>query len=196
MMAKTVVGFYDHASQAKAAVRDLVDLGFHESKINFVASAAVEEAEVRPYFDDEGYYRSSDELTSSGGAAGAGIGATIGGLGGLLMGLGLLAVPGVGPALAAGPIASSLVGAGTGAALGGLTGALVNNDVPEEHASYYAEGVRRGGAVVLLVVDDAEAADTERIMSAHDPVDIEARASGWRDLGWNSYNPNADPYSA
>ena len=199
-MPRTVVGLYDHVSQARDAVQDLTDAGFNRDEINFVANAAAEEEEVRPYFDDEGRYRDDadpDELTSGeGAAAGAGIGATVGGLGGLLMGLGLLAVPGVGPALAAGPIASTLVGAGIGGAAGGLMGALVNHGVPEEHAGYYAEGVRRGGSLVSLTVNDDRADEAERVMNAHNPVDIEERASGWHDAGWSGYDPDADPYSA
>ena len=195
-MARTVVGLYDNVSQARDALQELVDAGFKRDNINFVANAAAEEAEVRPYFDDDGKYRDNDELTTSeGAAAGAGIGATVGGLGGLLMGLGLLAVPGVGPALAAGPIASALVGAGIGAAAGGLSGALVNNGVPEADADYYAEGVRRGGALVSLTVEDNEADKAQSVMNAHNPVNIEERASSWRESGWTGYDPDADPYS-
>ena len=199
-MARTVVGYYDHVSQARAAVQDLADAGFNKGDINLVANAAADKADYDPYFDNDGRYRSDvdhDEMTSGeGAAAGAGVGATIGGLGGLLMGLGLLAVPGVGPALAAGPIASALVGAGIGAASGGLMGALVNDGVPEEHAGYYAEGVRRGGAIVSLTVDDDREADAERILSKHSPADIEERVSTWRDSGWTGYDPDADPYTA
>lgn len=197
-MAKTVVGFYDDVSQARRAVKDLDKAGFNRNEINFVANATAEEDKYRPYFNEEGGYREDydgDLTPGEGASAGAGIGATIGGLGGLLMGLGLLAVPGVGPALAAGPIASTLVGAGIGAAAGGLAGALVNAGVPEKQAQLYAEGVRRGGSLVSLTVDDAKADEAERILSSHNPVDIDERASGWRDAGWTGYDPDADPYN-
>lgn len=195
-MAKTIVGLYDHLSQARAAVQDLVDEGFERENISLVANASAEQ--YARYFDDEGVYRTDlhdDELTSGeGAAAGASIGAVIGGVGGLLMGLGLLAVPGVGPALAAGPIVSTLVGAGIGAATGGIIGALVNHGVPEDEAGYYAEGVRRGGSLIMLTVDEDRVAEVEGIMNAHAPVDIEERVSSWRDEGFETYDPEAEPY--
>jgi uncharacterized protein (TIGR02271 family) len=213
-MAKTLVGLYDHLHQARDTVQDLVDAGFDRNGINLVANASAEE--YSRYFDDEGRYRADaydadatadpayrderahrDDLTpGEGAAAGAGIGATVGGLGGLLMGLGLLAIPGVGPALAAGPIVSALVGAGIGAAAGGLMGALVNSGVPEEEAGYYAEGVRRGGSLVSLTVEDDRVAEAERIMNRHDPVDLDERVSTWRESGFERYDAEADPYSA
>ena len=206
-MAQTVVGLYDHVSQARAAIQDLVDAGFKRDNISFTANASA--AEYGEYFDEEGQYRErtegdtttnydDDEMTSGEGAgAGAGIGATIGGLGGLLMGLGLLAVPGVGPALAAGPIVSALVGAGIGGLAGGLMGALVNSGVPEDEAGHYSEGVRRGGSLVMLTVDDDRVNDVERIMNEHDPVDIEERTAQWRETDdYESHDPDAEPYTA
>ena len=198
-MPKTVVGFYDKVSQARDAVRDLDSAGFNRNEINFVANAAAEQADYKPYFNEQGRYREDydggDLTPGEGAASGAGIGATIGGLGGLLMGLGLLAVPGVGPALAAGPIASTLVGAGIGAVSGGLAGALVNSGVPEDQAHVYAEGVRRGGSLVSLTVDDARVDEAESVLNKHNPSDIDERAATWRDSGWTGYDPDADPYT-
>lgn len=195
-MAKTVVALYDALSHAEAAITDLANHGYSRKDISLVANAAAREYDA--YFDDEGRYLSErGELTSGeGAAAGAGIGATLGAIGGLLMGLGLLAVPGVGPALAAGPIASALVGAGIGAASGGVMGALVNNGIPEERAGYYAEGVRRGGALVMISVDEHQAQEVWHILSRHHPVDIEARVKDWREHGFTEYDRSAAPYSA
>ena len=197
-MSKTIVGLYDDIAQARATVEALDNAGFDRSHISLVANASAEE--YGRYFDDEGSYRrdvhDDDELTTGEGAtAGAGIGATIGGIGGLLMGLGLLAVPGVGPALAAGPIVSALVGAGIGAAAGGLMGALVNNGVPEEEAAHYAEGVRRGGSLVMLTVADDRVNEVETIMNSHNPVNIDDRVAKWRDTGYTSYDDTAEPYT-
>jgi uncharacterized protein (TIGR02271 family) len=210
-MAKTVVALYDDLSDAHRAISDLVDSGYRRDDISLVANASNEE--YRRYFDEEGRYVARDEdmdmddvsrqraaageLTPAEGAgAGAGIGAAIGGVGGLVIGLGLLAVPGVGPALAAGPLVSALVGAGIGAAAGGLMGALVNSGVPEEQAGYYSEGVRRGGSLVSVSADDAEADRAADIMARHNAVDIESRAESWRETGWTGYDPDAEPYSA
>jgi len=203
--AATVIGLYDHVSQARAAIRDLVDVDFKRDSISFTANASA--AEYREYFDEEERYREDaaitgysddDEMTSDEGAsAGAGIGATIGGLGGLLTGLGLLAVPGVGPALAAGPIVSALVGAGIGGVAGGLIGALVNSGVPEEKAGHYSEGVRRGGSLVMLTVEYDRVDDVERIMNEHDPVDIDERVAQWREHDdYERHDPDAEPYTA
>jgi hypothetical protein len=135
-----------------------------------------------------------DVTTGEGAAAGAGIGAALGGLGGVLMGLGLLVVPGVGPALAAGALASGLVGAGIGAASGGIAGALANAGVSEEDANYYAEGVRRGGHLVVVTTTDSKYSDAQSILQRHTPVSMRDRSDTWRKEGWDRFDPNASPY--
>ena len=135
----------------------------------------------------------TDETSDT--AAGAGIGAVLGGLGGLLIGLGALAIPGVGPVLAAGPIVATLVGAGVGAAAGGLIGALVDAGVPEEQANLYAEGVRRGGTLVTVSTSDQNADRAVGILNDHDPVDIDRRASQWHSDNWTGFDENAEPYT-
>ena len=89
---------------------------------------------------------------------GAGIGAAVGGIGGLLAGLGLIAIPGIGPVVAAGWLAATAAGAAggalVGAAAGGLVGALTQAGVPENDAHVYAEGIRRGGTLVTAKVDE------------------------------------------
>jgi hypothetical protein len=136
-----------------------------------------------------------DNLTTGEGAvAGAGIGAAIGGLGGALMGLGLLVIPGVGPALAAGALASALVGAGIGGAAGGVAGALANAGIPEEDANQYAEGVRRGGHLVVVTSSDDKIDSAQAILYRHNPVSMKDRADSWRKEGWSRFDPNASPY--
>lgn len=201
-MAKTIVGLYDDLGDARRVVEELIDAGFDRDRVSLVAHAGAEE--YRRYFDDEGRYVEEtdrtyrdDEMTAGeGAAAGAGIGAAIGAIGGLVMGLGLVAVPGVGPALAAGPIVSTLVGAGIGGVAGGLLGALVNAGVPEERAHYYSEGVRRGGSLVMVHAEDALAERAVDIMDRYNAVDIEERATYWRQEGWTRFDENAEPYTA
>ncbi len=132
--------------------------------------------------------------TGEGAAAGAGIGAALGGLGGVLMGLGLLVVPGVGPALAAGALASGLLGAGIGAAGGGIAGALANAGIPEEEAGYYAEGVRRGGHLVVVSTSDDKYAAAQTILQRYNPASMKDRTDTWRREGWSGFDPNAQPY--
>jgi uncharacterized protein (TIGR02271 family) len=78
---------------------------------------------------------------------------------------------------------AALTGAGVGAVAGGLIGALTTAGVPEEHARYYEEGVRRGGTLVTVSASDADADRVMDIMNRHNPVDIEERATEWRRTG-------------
>jgi hypothetical protein len=104
---KTVVGTYDNIQTAYAVANDLVSAGYSRNDISVVAHDA--KNEYAGYIDD-GYVETDDDV-----AKGAGIGAAIGGIGGLLVGLGALAIPGVGPVIAAGPLLAALTGAGVGA---------------------------------------------------------------------------------
>jgi stress response protein YsnF len=113
---------------------------------------------------------------------------------GLVIGLTALAVPGIGPVLAAGPLATALVGAGVGAAAGGMIGALTDLGIPEEHAHYYSEGVRRGGVLVTVATTDARAEQAVSILSRHNPIDLSRRSEEWRQGGWKHFDPHAEPY--
>jgi hypothetical protein len=180
---KTVVALFDNFADARAAVQDLVDDGFDRSYISLVAG------------DREGIYATELKQPVDKGSAtatGAATGAVLGGIGGILVGLGALAIPGIGPVIAAGPLIAGLIGAGMGATVGGLVGALVDAGLPEEHAGYYAEGVRRGGTLVSVESSDAEVNRVIDILDRHDPVDINKRVSTWRQGGWTGFDPNAD----
>jgi uncharacterized membrane protein len=117
------------------------------------------------------------------------LGAAAGGIGGLLLGLTPIVIPGIGPALAAGPLAATLMGAGLGAAAGGLMGALTDLGVPEEEAGYYAEGVRRGGVLVMVEAEEAMADRVVSILSHHHPIDLAERVEQWRQSGWTRFDP-------
>src|SRR5271168_4001780 len=95
-----------------------------------------------------------------GATAGAGTGAVLGGALGLLAGIGALAIPGVGPLVAAGPIVAALAGVGVGGAVGGLTGALIGMGIPEYEAKRYEGRVKDGG--ILLSVHSNSSDDTKR----------------------------------
>jgi uncharacterized protein (TIGR02271 family) len=183
-MAQTVIGLFDSLHEARRVVQELVDHGFRREDISIVAQ----------HEGDVVTEREGDR--TSGAAVGAGAGAALGGLGGLLVGLGALAIPGIGPAIAAGPLVSALAGAGIGAAAGGLIGALTDLGVPEDEAHYYAEGVRRGGALVTVEADDAMADRAADIMTRYGAVDLEERAAQWRQGGWSRFDPAAGPYRA
>jgi hypothetical protein len=92
-----------------------------------------------------------------GAATGASAGGLLGGGLGWLIGIGSLAIPGVGPFIAAGPIMAALGGAAVGAAVGGLTGALVGMGMPEFEAKRYEGKIRAGGALISVHTEDSEA---------------------------------------
>ena len=142
--------------------------------------------------------------TADAGASGAGAGAVggtvLGGGLGLLVGLGALAIPGIGPVVAAGTLATVLgttaLGAGIGAAAGGLVGALVGSGVPEEDANVYSEGVRRGGTLVTVSVADDMTDKAISVLESHNPVDVDVRGSQYRESGWQRFDTEAQPYAA
>ncbi len=178
-MAKTVIGLMDNLGEAQAVVRDLVDSGIERADIGFMANEKHAVPSSAALNESEGSHVASGALT------GAGTGAAIGGLAGLALSLAPLAIPGIGPILAAGPIAAALTGAGLGAVTGGLIGGLTNLGVPEEEAHYYAEGVRRGGILVTVAAEsEAQAERAVHIMKRHGAADIDERATEWKRQGW------------
>jgi len=107
-----------------------------------------------------------------GAATGAGSGAVIGGALGWLVGIGSLAIPGLGPLIAAGPIVAALAGVGVGGAIGGVTGALVGMGIPEYEAKRYEGRVKNGGILLSIHCDNSDwvkkAKDTLRTTGAED----------------------------
>jgi hypothetical protein len=91
-----------------------------------------------------------------GASAGAGTGAIVGGALGWLTGIGALAIPGLGPFIAAGPIMAALAGAGVGGAVGGVTGALIGMGIPEYEAKRYEGRVKKGGILLSVHSDNSE----------------------------------------
>jgi hypothetical protein len=90
-----------------------------------------------------------------GAATGAGTGGVLGGALGWLVGIGALAIPGLGPFIAAGPIMAALSGAAAGAALGGLTGALIGMGIPEYEAKRYEGKVKEGNVLISVHAEDS-----------------------------------------
>lgn len=91
-----------------------------------------------------------------GATAGAGAGAVLGGTLGLLAGIGSLAIPGVGPLIAAGPIMAALAGVGVGGAVGGVTGALIGMGIPEYDAKRYEGRIQKGGILLSVHCDTSD----------------------------------------
>lgn len=191
-MAKTVVGSFESYQEAESVVDQLAEAGFDRNDISIMAKRpGGAEGQVETTQGTE----ASDTETSET-ASGAGKGALAGGGIGLAAGVVAVAVPGIGPVLAAGPLATALAGAGIGAAAGGAIGALANLGVEDEDAHAYAENVRRGGALVVVKADDAEAERAADIMQRYGAIDIDRRREQWRQAGWQGFDENAAPYQA
>ena len=107
-----------------------------------------------------------------------------------------MAIPGVGPVVAAGWLVATLTGAAAGGATGGIIGALSQQaGLSKEESEVYAEGLRRGGAIVSARVEQEDAARLQGLMD-RSAVKIADRANAYRKSGWSTYDPNAKPYTA
>lgn len=188
---------YEHAAQA---VAELEASGIPHSDISIVASNAEGRAgrAVQPPVVTSSAARVEPDESQAmpGTATGATIGSVIGGGAGLLAGLGLLAIPGVGPVVAAGWLVATAVGAGVGAGAGGLLGSLVGAGVEESDAHVYAEGVRRGGTLVTVRADESQRAVVEQIMARFSGVDADTRGEEYRAGGWERFEEAAPSYAA
>jgi hypothetical protein len=184
MARNTITAFYDNYDGAARTISRLEAAGIPHTDISLIASNA-----NNAYSQHASRTFETDEDGNDAVRAGAAIGTLAGGGAGLLAGLGMLAIPGLGPVVAAGWLVSTFVGAGAGAAVGGLAGALVDAGVNEEEAHVYAEGIRRGGALVTVRIDEAEMGRVIDILDDEGRVDIEERESAWRAEGWEGHAP-------
>lgn len=192
-MTQTLTGLFDHHDGAERAVRQLESIGISHDDISIVANNA------------HGNHAVAGDGLAAGTAAkddaetGAGLGATVGGIGGLLAGLGLLVIPGIGPVAAAGWLATTLIGAAGGAAVGaaagGLVGALTHAGVAEADAHVYAEGVRRGGSLVTARVEDSLVTRAREVLDGEAPVDIASRRNSYEQGGWSRFDNDAPVYT-
>lgn len=177
---KTVVALYNNVEDASRVVSLLTEEGIRANDINMVAGDP-----DKRYAGQIGGAGASPEAEAAG--EGAVAGGVLGGLVGLLVGVGAFAIPGLGPVIAAGPLASGLIGAAVGAAGGGLLGALVEWGIGEEEAEFYLEGVRRGGTLVAVRTEDEQADAVAALMDQPGLVDIKETAGDWRNEGWAGY---------
>lgn len=172
-MTRTITRSYDNYETARSVVEQLEASGISSSNVSIVG-------------------RNGDGETNA--EEGAGIGAGVGGAAGLLAGLGLLAIPGIGPVVAAGWLASTAAGAIAGAAAGGLVGSFIKEGHDEDEAHYYAETVRRGGSVVSVRAEPAQEAAVEAILDGAAPIDRDTRMAQYRQEGWTRFDEKAEPY--
>ena len=145
-MSKAVFCIAKSEGQAQRIVGDLKDAGFSNNDISAL-------------FPDKGgtrdFAHEQNTKAPEGATTGAGAGSILGGTLGWLAGIGALAIPGVGPLIAAGPIMAALSGAAVGAAVGGVTGALVGMGIPEFEAKRYEGKIREGNSLISVHTDDS-----------------------------------------
>ncbi len=142
-----VFGLYPSVERAERAVDELVSADFSNNDVSVLMA---DNQSSRDFAHEK--QTKAPEGTTTGVAAGGTIGGTLG----LLAGIGVLAIPGVGPFIAAGPIMGALAGLGVGGAVGGLVGALVGMGIPEYEAKRYEGRVKEGGVLLSVHCDTSE----------------------------------------
>ena len=193
-MTTTISRLYDNYSDAQAAVSRLEAAGVPHADISIVAN------------NSEGWFdggskakvdrdRDGTDDRAEGAGTGAGIGAGLGGAAGLLAGLGLLAIPGLGPVVAAGWLAATAAGAAAGAATGGIIGALTQAGIGDDDAHSYAEGIRRGGTLVSARVPDGDRSRLDAVLN-QSAINLTERRAAWQKSGWQSFDPASKPLTA
>ena len=187
-MAKVINRAYDSYSEAVAVIANLEAAGISHNDISIVANNVDKKND--PTHKDAGV------KGAEGGAAGVG---AIGAGAGLLAGLGMMAIPGVGPVVAAGwlvaTLAGAAAGAGVGAAAGGIIGRLTEHDVSKDDAELYMETIRRGGALVSVRTNEEHHAAAQAIMDDGKFVNMTARSQAYRANKWTAFDEKAPPYT-
>lgn len=183
---KHIVGAYDTEQEAIQAVEKLRAEGYRPEDISVISK---NQEDVDAVTEETG------TKTEEGLAAGAATGGVLGGLTGLLAGVGALAIPGIGPIVAAGPIAATLTGAAVGAGAGGIAGALIGMGIPEEEAHRYEADVKSGKILVLVDPEtkSADFTDTNRTTLEGDRTtytNVDPLNPGELDRGTNAFKDN------
>jgi hypothetical protein len=142
-----VFGIYPLASQAEGAVDALIAAGFRSTDISVLLPDTQ---------STQAFAHVKETKAPEGATLGVTAGGAIGGVLGVLAGVGALAIPGVGPLIAAGPILAGLAGLGVGGAVGGLVGALMGMGIPEYEAKRYEGRVKGGGTLLSVHCDTAD----------------------------------------
>jgi hypothetical protein len=140
-------GIYDNQAQVELAVDRLKAEGYRNTDISVLFPENVGTKD----FAHEKHTKAPEGATT-----GAGTGAVLGGALGWLAGIGALAIPGLGPFIAAGPIMAALAGAGVGGTVGGIVGALVGMGIPEYEAKRYEGRIKSGGILLSVHCDNSE----------------------------------------
>lgn len=140
-------GIYTNRSSLEAGLQALKEANFRNEDISLLLPENV---------GSKDFAHEKATKAPEGAAAGATTGAVVGGVLGWLAGIGTIAIPGIGPFLAAGPIMTALAGLGAGGAVGGLTGSLIGLGIPEYEAKRYEGRIKKGGILISVHCDNSE----------------------------------------
>jgi hypothetical protein len=143
----SVFGIYNSRESVERAVDTFIKSGFATSDVSVLLPENLGSKPIATH---------KDTKAPEGATAGGGAGAVIGGTLGLLAGIGALAIPGVGPFIAAGPIMAALAGIGVGGAVGGFAGALIGMGIPEYEAKRYEGRIQKGGILLSVHCDTSD----------------------------------------
>ena len=194
-MLTTICRLYDSYSDAHRVVLMLESAGLSPSETGVISNNSdtwysAKTTNVVPLRKDSASRESDGKI--EGATIGAAIGATAATAASLVT---MLTIPGVGAVVGAGWLTAVLGSMAIGGVAGGLLGALTNAGIREEDAQVFVEGVRRGGTLVAARVPQAELPRIETMMN-QSAVNLEERRDLYRKSGWQSFDPNAVPYTA
>ncbi|KYO68653.1 MULTISPECIES: general stress protein [Thermovenabulum] len=160
MAVKTVIGVFENKQQAEKAVNALRNSGFDTNEISIVAKGGKK---------NNGNNGDEETLEMDTLTDGTATGGVIGGLAGLAIGAGALAIPGIGPLFAAGPIAGLL----SGAATGGIAGSLIDWGIPAERGRYYEEEVKKGKMLTVIRAHEQKVQQAADLLRQNGAKDVE-----------------------
>lgn len=169
-----VVALFETRTDAERAIASLEGMGYDASSVGYLN---------RHHDDETGKHEEMSE-GAKGAAGGAAGGAAVGAGAGLLASAGMLAIPGIGPFLAAGTLASTLgaaaAGAAGGAAIGGAAGAVFGDDDDDEKSTYYRTGVDEGGSLVTVDLPDRDTTAVSSMLREMNAKNVDVHDdSGW-----------------
>lgn len=169
MADEIVYGICTNRNVLEAAVESLKNAGFAPSDVAFLAPESLGKS---------GLATEKSTKAPEGAAAGAGSGLLLGGTLGWFVGVGALAIPGVGPLIAAGPILAALAGAGVGSAVGGLAGGLAGMGIPEYEAKRYEGHIGKGGTLISVRVATSDQRErAKKILLAAGAEDVSSSSA-------------------
>lgn len=199
---KTVIGLFDDYDQAERAVLELLDRRLAPSgDITVIARDEVRRTHQKePELGYELREHGDSDAVLKGAGAGCALLGGVGGVLGVLAGVGVIALPGLGTVVAGGPVLAALAGATVGAVGGAVAGAAVGElarlGVPELDAHFYAEGVARGGTLIVVRAANDDADRIAYVMTEHGAIDVEERRRQFKTSGFTAGSVDATSYSA